>query len=73
MDSDDDSGFNEFSSNQLSLTSNFDDSREMQLITKVFDANLEKCMAELLESFDHLARSLFKVPNHYKQTSLCAK
>ena len=70
MDSDDDSGFNEYSSNQISLASNIDDLREIQLITKVFDANIEKCMAELLESFDHLARSLFKVPRNDRRAAM---
>ena len=61
MDSDSDCSLNECSSNQHSLTSNVDDLRDIQLITEVLDANIEKCIAELLEAFDHLTQNMFKV------------
>ena len=67
MDCDGDCGFSEHSSNQLPLTTNFDDPRDIPSITKVLDVNIGKCIAELLESFDHLTRNMFKVSRNDKR------
>ncbi len=64
MDSDSGCDLIEYSSSQHSLTSNMDDPRDIQFITKVLDANIEKCILELLESFDHLTQNMFKVPRN---------